>query len=182
MSTSLNDFYSSVDKLEADGSNWVMFQLRFEAAVKYKKVYGHFDGSTPKPTSPVGEKPMTEAEMTAHAKELEKWTDQEAIARHILFHLMPNSLLVKINRKPFISDMWKWIVTEYTRKSMAMRSHLHAEFMAMRYVKGTDLRKEFDRVLMKYEELVNANVVISTNEYRTLIYNFVPPELSSWLS
>ncbi|KIL53827.1 hypothetical protein M378DRAFT_93483, partial [Amanita muscaria Koide BX008] len=74
---------------------------------------------------------------------------------------IPNSILVKINRKPTVAEMWDWIVVEFTEKSMSMQAHLHAEFMSMCYTKGADLRTEFNRVLLKHDELSNAHVSVS---------------------
>jgi hypothetical protein len=47
---SLNDFAAAIEKLESNGSNWVMFEYRLTVAVKQKGVYGHFDGSSKMPT------------------------------------------------------------------------------------------------------------------------------------
>ncbi len=67
-------------------------------------------------------------------------------------------------------------------KSMLMRSNLHSEFMNMRYEKGADLRAQFDRIQMKYEELMNAGVSVSKHDYRSLVINFVPAEISAFLA
>ena len=40
---------NTVPKLDPDGSNWVMYRIRFMAAVKAKGKWGHFDGTTPHP-------------------------------------------------------------------------------------------------------------------------------------
>ncbi len=42
--TSLSDFALAVDCLEANGSNWVIFQHQFTIAVQQKRVWGQFDG------------------------------------------------------------------------------------------------------------------------------------------
>ena len=49
--TSLSDaLLSSVPKLEANGTNWAIFLVRFRDAVEAKGYWGHFDGTTPIPT------------------------------------------------------------------------------------------------------------------------------------
>ena len=51
---------SSVPKLDPSGENWAIFSYRFEDAVRAKRVWGHFDGSSvrpgpaPPPTAPPG--------------------------------------------------------------------------------------------------------------------------------
>ncbi|KIL55847.1 hypothetical protein M378DRAFT_90208, partial [Amanita muscaria Koide BX008] len=147
-STSLNDVYSNVEKLDANGSNWYMFQLRFLSAAEYKEVSGQFDGSNqmPGPPTPIGEnvKELTAEQKKEYATSLATWKKKEGTARYLLWSSIPNSILVKINRKPTVAEMWEWIVVEFTEKSMSMQAHLHAEFMSMRYTKGADLRTEFD--------------------------------------
>jgi hypothetical protein len=42
--------FSSVPKLKTNGSNWIIFSILLKWALQDKKVYGHLDGSTKKPT------------------------------------------------------------------------------------------------------------------------------------
>ena len=42
---------SSVPKLDSSGLNWAIFSLHFQDAVEAKGYWGHFDGSTPCPTT-----------------------------------------------------------------------------------------------------------------------------------
>jgi len=63
--TSLSDTLpSSVPKLDGTGSNWAIFQVRFQDAVEAKGFWGHFDNSNPRPKAAVDGKP-TEEETTA---------------------------------------------------------------------------------------------------------------------
>lgn len=78
--------------------------------------------------------------------------------------------------------MWSALVDEFTKKSMWMESFLLAEFMNMRYEKGADLREQFDKVRMKYESLLNFGITVSDDCYRSLVINFVPDEISSFLA
>jgi hypothetical protein len=65
---------------------------------------------------------------------------------------------------------------------MLMCSSRHSEFMALRYEKGVDLHMEFDQVCMKYEQLLSTEITISDDDYHTLIINFVPSEISSFIA
>ena len=196
-STSLTDFSAALDKLDQSGSNWVMFQHRFLIAIRQKKVLGHFDGSSVKPALPqaaASPENATQAQIAAaqaaHATALAQarearrtWQEKEDLALYLLSQKLPDSIFAKHMRKDSVATMWAAIIKEFTQKSMMMKSHLHTEFMAMRYdLKSTSLRTEFDRVRMKYEELLNAGVSVSDNDYRTMIINFVPQQLSSFLA
>ena len=41
--------FSSVPKLEVNGSNWIIFAIRLKWALQDKKVYTHLDGTSAKP-------------------------------------------------------------------------------------------------------------------------------------
>ena len=142
---SLSDFSHAVEKLDAAGSNWVLFQSRFLIAVEQKEVLEHFDGTSKKPA--LGGESPSDAELKTYKKDLAAWQKKE-----------------------------------FSHKSMHMQSNLHTEFMSLRYQKRNDLRLELDRIWVKYETLLNVRIKISDNDYRSLIINFLPPELSSFLS
>ncbi|KAF8726049.1 hypothetical protein AX14_008146 [Amanita brunnescens Koide BX004] len=124
---SLSDFSHAVEKLDAAGSNWVLFQSRFLIAVEQKEVLEHFDGTSKKPA--LGGESPSDAELKTYKKDLAAWQKKE-----------------------------------FSHKSMHMQSNLHTEFR------------------VKYETLLNVRIKISDNDYRSLIINFLPPELSSFLS
>ncbi|KAK2461343.1 hypothetical protein APHAL10511_006641 [Amanita phalloides] len=161
-----------------------MFQSRFLIAVCQKKVYAQFDGSNPKPkvSASVMTEDSTTDPTTEQVKKLQTWQDKEDLAMYLLMQKLPDSIFAKYMRKATVAEMWSAIVIEFTRKSMLMRSSLHSEFMAMRYERGTNLRSEFDHIRMKYELLVNAGITVSEDDYRTLVINFLPSELSTFIA
>jgi hypothetical protein len=130
----------------------------------------------------LGEGSPTDVDNKAHAKLLAAWQKKERLDRYLLIQKLPDSMYAKYVRKATVAEMWEAIVTEFTHKSMYMQSNLQQEFMSMRAQKGVDLHSEFDRVRVKYETLLNVGIEISENDYRSLIINFVPPELSSVLA
>jgi hypothetical protein len=102
------------------------------------------------------------------------WQEREDLALYLLSMKLPDAIFTKYRRKKTVTKIWSALVTKFTKKSMIMKSNLHSEFMAMRYVKGADLCTEFDHVRVKYETLINAEVPVSDDDYCTLIINFVP--------
>ncbi|KAF9064227.1 hypothetical protein BDP27DRAFT_1450848 [Rhodocollybia butyracea] len=65
---------SNIPTLSASGSNWAIWKLRFEAAVKGKDKWGHFDGADVKP--------VLTGPNAAAAKDLHTWSKDEATAWH----------------------------------------------------------------------------------------------------
>lgn len=111
---SLNDFAAAIEKLEPNGSNWVMFEYRFTVAVKQKGVYGHFDGTSKMPTEPedqasgiaevaeAAEGDTAEATATTpapaesdYATKLAAWLEKEQTAHYLLMQKLPDSILMK---------------------------------------------------------------------------------------
>ena len=122
---------------------------------------------------------MTEPEFTA-AKKL--WQEHEDTALYLLSQKLPDSIFSKYWQKLMVAKIWWAICIKFTQKSMLMCSSLHSDFMALHYEKGADLRMEFDWVCMKYEQLLSTGITISDDDYCTLIINFVPPEISSFIA
>lgn len=146
--TSLSDFANAIEKLDASGSNWVMWERRFTIAVRRKEVFSHFDGTCVKPKVPSalvstetakGSKTPEEPQMSDYVKKLAAWQKKEDLAMHLLVQKLPDSTFSKCMQKNMVAEMWAVIVAEFTEKSMLMCSHLYSKFMAMRYEKGANL-------------------------------------------
>ncbi|KAK2459806.1 hypothetical protein APHAL10511_008238 [Amanita phalloides] len=110
------------------------------------------------------------------------WTQSQDLALYLLSQKLPDSILTKYMCKQTVAEMWSAIIAEFMQKSMLMKSNLHSEFMAMHYTKGANLREEFDHIHMKYEQLLNASITISDDDYHMLIINFVPAKISSFIT
>ncbi|KAG2341950.1 hypothetical protein P692DRAFT_201684519, partial [Suillus brevipes Sb2] len=98
---------SNVPKLDIKGTNWAIFSLRFQVAVEAKELWRFFDGSCPRPASPV-----SATEVTA----LEKWRKNENLAKHLLTQRIPDSTALRIRNFDSVASMWAEIVREYTEK------------------------------------------------------------------
>jgi hypothetical protein len=168
-SVNTSDVANSISSLEEDGSNWYMFQQKFQAAVEYKRIWGHFDGSAKRPAVATATPATTSATtaaatpattattaatgstsastssttagktssmMTSTTSDLEKWQNNESLAKYLLITKMLDSVIAKYSHHSTVAKKWKAIVKEFTSKSMMMQSSLYSEFMAMHYDKG----------------------------------------------
>ena len=90
---SLSDFAASVEKLDATGLNWFLFQSCFLVAMEQKEVIEHFNSSSVKPT--LGERSPTDADNKAHMKLLAAWQKKEWLARYLLIQKLPDSTYAK---------------------------------------------------------------------------------------
>src|SRR5438552_2017063 len=100
---------SSVPKLLATGLNWTAFSLRFQEAIDVKGFWGHFDGSTPRPT-------LSATPTAAEQAEVTQWDKDERSAKALLTHRIPDSTLIRIHTKSVLKERWDLIVAKYTEK------------------------------------------------------------------
>src|ERR1700720_1832672 len=97
--------FSSVPKLETNGSNWIIFQIRLKWALEEKQVFGHLAGTTKKPAS------------TEPAEKQEEWLSNETKARHLLAQKLHDSTLTKLLHHATVAEMWTAITQEFTVNS-----------------------------------------------------------------
>lgn len=164
---------STIPTLASDGSNWMIFETRFTIAAKSKGVWDHFDGSS---TAPVLSNPPTAAEHAA----LEAWNKNEDTALHILYLKLEDTMVVKVKNYVTAAEHWAFIKQDVTTKSVMLLASLRNGFLAKRCNPKADLHKEFDDVRFEHERIAGLGVIISDDDYRTMIINFVDPH--PWLS
>jgi hypothetical protein len=68
---------TNVPILDRMGTNWVIFQHRFQQAVIAKKKWGHFDSSKPRPTLAVPPAPD-------NSDVIQQWDEDEGMAQYLL--------------------------------------------------------------------------------------------------
>jgi len=61
-------------------------------------------------------------------------------------------------------------------------SNMHSKFMAMHCTPGANLHADMDCIHIEYETLLNADVAVTDNDYHTLMINFLPPHLASFIA
>jgi len=65
---------------------------------------------------------------------------------------------------------------------MLICSNMHLKSMAMCYMPGVNLHAELDCIHVKYKTLLNTNVAVTDNDYHTLMINFLPSYLASFVT
>ncbi|KAF8221152.1 hypothetical protein L208DRAFT_1225944, partial [Tricholoma matsutake] len=121
---SISEFSSAVNKLNASGKNWVMFQHHFVITVRQKRVFRYFDGTSTKPTLSL---PTTEDK----TKALNAWQEKEDTTMYLLSQKLADLTLNKYMWKSTVVEMWSAIVLKFMQKSMLVCSNMHSKFMAM---------------------------------------------------
>ncbi|KZT66515.1 hypothetical protein DAEQUDRAFT_657361, partial [Daedalea quercina L-15889] len=112
---SLADFSSAFKKLDAAGKNWLTFQQCFQIVVRQKKVWNHFDGTTPRPVPAAATSPIPEEQAAANA-----WQEKEDLTMYLLTQKLPDITFTKHHRKGTAAEIWGTIVQEFTHKSLLL--------------------------------------------------------------
>ncbi|KAG2758123.1 hypothetical protein P692DRAFT_20867022 [Suillus brevipes Sb2] len=157
---------SNVPKLDIKGTNWAIFSLCFQVAVEAKELWKYFDGSCPRPTSPV-----TATETTA----LEKWKKNENLTKHLLTQRIPDSTALRIRNLPDVASMRGEIIREYTEKGAYTQTDLRTKFLESKCPGGGD-------VCAKRDELSAVGVQIEEKDYQSTIIQSLPNHLVSFAS
>ncbi|KAJ6523170.1 hypothetical protein B0H19DRAFT_854490, partial [Mycena capillaripes] len=96
---------SRVPVLESNDSNWLIFSARFKLFAKSKALWGHFDGTAPKPMPP-----------TAQA-EIDAWQKHEDESRNHLAQKLEDTTFLQADEYDTVVQMWEWISNEFTALS-----------------------------------------------------------------
>ena len=165
--------FSSVPKLETNGSNWIIFQIRLKWALEEKRVFSHLDGTMVKPTA-AGEEDIS--------KDVEEWLGNETKARHLLAQKLYDSTLTKLLHLTTVAEVWKTITQEFTVKSSHVVAAMRTSFESLKCANNGNIRTHLDKLRFKYEELVGIGITIPSTEYATRIIGSLPSHYQQHLS
>ena len=168
---------STVPKLDASGSNWVIFGFRFQDAIEAKGFWGHFDGTVGRPTAADPSAPTT-----TETAAINQWDKDERSAKSLLTQKLPDSTVVLIHGKVTVKERWDAVVKEFSKKSAYAQTDLRAKFMAMRCPEKTNPRDFLENLQVKKEELSQAGIVIDEKDYFSVILSSLPYSLSNFTS
>lgn len=121
--TATDTLPSTIPILKRMGDNWLIFKLCFKEALAAKHKWGHFNSSK---LRPVPRNPPTEAE----TKALEKWDDDEAMAKYLLSQCIPNKIAISVSHLKTVQECWDWLINKFTPKSEFAKTQLCMQFMA----------------------------------------------------
>lgn len=167
---------SSVPKLMPMGMNWTAFSIRFEEAIDAKGLWGHFDGTTPRPVLAVSPPTQTESD------EMAKWDRDEKTVKALLTHQIPDSTLIHIHAKFLLKDRWDLITVEYTQKGAFVQADLRTRFMKSQCPEKGSIQELLDSLQVKWEELATYGVTIEEKDYHSTIISSLPVHLSNFAS
>ena len=140
------EFFAKILKLEADGSNWVIFKDRFLFAAAAASLVSHLDGTGQAPTPLTftleGPTPLTteqQEEFDIYASALSKWQSEEAIIRQAIASTISDSLFLEVRKKETAVGMWEAVKDQREKKSRMVTVDLRCKLQAEKCPESGDL-------------------------------------------
>ena len=166
---------STIPMLDAEGSNWAIFYIRFMDAIEAKGFWDHFDRTS---SPPVLSEPPTAAETTAK----NQWDKDEWSAKALLTQQLLDSTVMEIHVKKTVKERWEAVVGEYTVKGVYVQMEIRAKFLMSRCPERGNAKEFLRGLRLKKEELAQVGVGISDKEYMSTIISSLPDVLANFAS
>ncbi|KAJ7263709.1 hypothetical protein C8J57DRAFT_1332544 [Mycena rebaudengoi] len=161
---------SRVPVLDTAGVNWLIFSSRFKLFAKSKVLWGHFDGTTPKPAPPAAQ------------AEIDEWEKHEDEARNHLAQKLEDTTFLQADEKDTVADMWEWISNEFTALSAHVVASMQADFDNCNCGENGNVRTHLEALKLKHKGLVAVGVTLTDSQYATRIINSLPRAYQRYLS
>jgi len=163
--------------LNPEGTNWAIFEARFQDAMETACRWGHFDGSEPCPVpKDIANLTDTEIEAARH------WDRNDQIARNLLNKRLPDATMLEVRQYKTAKERWHIVTQEFMVKSAYARNALHRSFVDMRCPKGGDVRAFLTNLKMRRNELLAAGITISHKDFERTVLDGIPDALSTYAS
>ncbi|KAJ7189825.1 hypothetical protein GGX14DRAFT_382857, partial [Mycena pura] len=154
---------SKVPVLQSNGANWLIFTSRFKNFIDAKLLWGHFDGTTTRPSPPAAQ------------AEIDEWVKHESEARNYLGQRLEDSTFLQANTRTTVAEMWDYVSSRTTALSAHVVAAMQADFDNCNCGEKENVRTHLEENLkVKYFALLAVGVTMSDSQYATRIINSLP--------
>ena len=187
LSTSTSSaLHSTLPKLAADGSNWIIWKTQMQVFLGAKKFAQYLDASFSALTKPeplannVGVEAIKEYEGT-NEKYLE-WIQADTEAKHYIFLTIPDTLLVKTINCATSMDLWKTIYVEHEGKTKMFRMEMICRIHNERCTDADNIRTHFTNMVRLREELAATSETLTDENFASILTNSLPESYGNVIS
>jgi len=194
--TKLGDDLMKVPKLDASGTNWVVYKDRFLWAVDARGLLDHVDGSRWEPTRPA---PVQKKVVDASGKEMIKigdddkllsdweeklktWKQGEAVVKQQIAATIPDSLFMKVQGKGTALEIWKVLMADFQNKSWMVSVDLRCRLQQLQCAEKGDVRAHFSTLRTMREDLAAMGHSPSDDDFYAIVLGSLPPSYDSFIS
>ena len=177
---------TSLPKLAADGSNWIVWKTRIQILIGAKKLAHVLTNSATPPTqpNPLGDAATADqiATFSANSEKYQEYLQSDAEVKHLIVSTIPDSLLIKTINSPTASSLWKAICAEHETKTKRFAVEMLRNLQNQRCQETDDVRQHFTKMLKLREELAATGKVIDEIDFTSILTNSLPPSYDNVIS
>ena len=206
----LGDDLMKVLKLDASGSNWVIYKDRFVWAIDARGLLDHVDGSIREPMKPTptekratvgsgskgpervdseGDFEVVEELMADDEKKLDGWKEKyqawrlgEAIVKQQIAATIPDSLFMKIQDKGTAHQIWLALTKDFQNKSRMVSMDLRRRLQQQRCIEKGDVRAHFATLRTMREDLTSMGHPPAEDDFYAIVIGSLPPSYDPFVS
>jgi hypothetical protein len=179
------EFFAKIPKLEADGSNWVIFKDRFLYAAAAASLSSHIDGTGVAP-SPLAYSGMLTEEERKKTEEYEanlfRWQSDEAIIKQAIASLISDSLFLEVRKKETARDMWEAVKSQREKKSRMVTVDMRRRLQAEKCAEKGDVHTHLNKLLALREDLASMGGSITDEDFTTIVLGSIPQSYDTYIA
>src|SRR5882762_2412625 len=161
----------SIPNLADDGSNWVTYKERLLNVIGARGLMRYVDGRAREPLpfaiSAKTQLPVkangsttTEEEQEAQDNKIDEWHQKNALAKQHFYSMISDRLLLRVQRLPDASKIWKELCTIHEGKTELVQVDLRRRLQEMWCGEGKDIHVHFSEQMHMREQLAGMGTLI----------------------
>jgi hypothetical protein len=199
----LGDDLMKVPRLEAGGTNWVVYKDRFIWSVDARGLLEHVDGSEREPVCPVKPRmvprkdsegrdtrdfvqaaytPDEERGIKEWKAELKEWKRGEAIVKQQIAATISDSLFMKIRDRGTALEIWEALQNNFQNKSRMVAVDLRRRLQQEQCAEKGDVRAHFAKIRTMREDLAAMGHPPGDDEFYAIILGSLPYSFEPFIS
>src|ERR1700678_1033216 len=183
------EFFAKIPKLEADGSNWVIFKDWFMFAAAAASLINHIDGTGTVPSPPVtctmDSGALTQIQQGAldeYAAKLLRWRSGEAIVRQAIASMISDSLFLEVRKRESAKEMWDAVRDQREKKSRMVTVDLRRKLQAEKCPESGDIRAHLYKLQAMREDLASMGGSINDEDFTSIILGSIPLSYDTYIA
>ncbi|PPQ91246.1 hypothetical protein CVT25_000293 [Psilocybe cyanescens] len=174
LTTKLGDDFLCIPKLDAAGTNWVVYCDHFLLSIDARGLREHLDGTGEAPINPhpvpLDGSPQTltaeqKVAVAEYVKANKVWKQEEAVIRQQLASTIPDTLFLKTRLLPTVEAMWNALEDNFQVKSCMVSVDLRRRLQEERCAEKGDMQAHFSKLRLMQEELSSMGHPVDNAEF-----------------
>ena len=148
-SSSSNQLFLSLPKLQPDSSNWSTYQERILNAITSKGLKRHVLGTARKPIELVERHgdyykpghlaPLSDDELEKHEEAQDLYEQNQATVRELIYRTVDKSTFLQVKGEKTADLVWKKLISIHADKGGMYETDLLAKLQSTRYTEGESM-------------------------------------------